>query len=255
MKVFSACAVIGGGVFYFYHLEEIPITNRKVFVVVPQFAEERLSNVIWHQLLNENHDDIVPENDVNYRAIKRVTERIIESSKIPQLKKFNWEIVLVDKPIANAYAIPAGKIIVFTGILPLFKDEEGMATVLSHEIGHVLARHSVETLSWHNTLFFFFDFFTSKISSLNTVAGLFLQLGVILPFSRSKENEADYIGIILMSRAGYDASNAYKVFERLKENFGDGIEFLSTHPCNSTRIEKLKRLVPIAKKEFVPYKK
>ena len=179
------------------------------------------------------------------------------------LKNYQWEYHLVEGKDVNAWCMPGGKIVFYTGIIPVCKDDAGMATVMGHEVAHALANHGQQRMS------------AAQLQQLGSVAidvatsskttetrqlwasayGMGSQVGVMLPFSRSHESEADKIGLTLMALAGYNPENAIAFWERMgKSSTGKKPEeFLSTHPSDATRIANLRALIPGAKAEALKY--
>ncbi|TPX63616.1 hypothetical protein SpCBS45565_g06486 [Spizellomyces sp. 'palustris'] len=164
------------------------------------------------------------------------------------MANLHWEVYVIEDPQKNAFVLPGGKIFVFTGLIPIVQDEDGMAAVLGHEIAHQIARHSAEKLSWAKILIvaqllmaYIFDpgMFFSR---------LFLELGVLMPFSRKMESEADYIGLRLMAQACYDPAAAVGLWERMKEAQRSSklLEYVSTHPSPEKRIQKITEWLPEA---------
>ena len=168
---------------------------------------------------------------------------------------FEWEFILVDDDeTKNAWCMPGGKIAFYSGILPVAKNEDGIAAIMGHEIAHAVARHSAERAS------------TAMVTDLGIMAleqlvlgqrlpqaaGYVRQFGLDLPFNRSQETEADYMGLIFSSMAGYDINESYKVWERMKEEMeGSGPpEFFSTHPSPKNRIIKLKEWIPLVNIQY-----
>ncbi|SHH00885.1 Peptidase family M48 [Flavobacterium fluvii] len=173
------------------------------------------------------------------------------------LKGYQWEYKLVDNKDVNAWCMPGGKIVVYSGILPVTKDDNGLATVLGHEVSHALANHGAQRMS------------ASQLQGIGAaglavatggqsaenqqmwqqVYGIGSQVGGMLPFSRSHESEADKIGLILMAIAGYNPEESIVFWQRMSAQSGGGApsEFLSTHPSDATRIANLKILIPEAK--------
>lgn len=144
-------AAVGSfGIFYIYHLEQVPGSKRSRFMTVSPKQELELSNGAFRELLNTYQGRILPQNSSQTRLIEKVAMRLIKASGFQDL--YNWQVLVIDDPTRNAFVIPGGKIFVFTGILPIMQDEAGIATVLSHEISHVILRHSSERMSWANTL-------------------------------------------------------------------------------------------------------
>jgi predicted Zn-dependent protease len=193
-------------------------------------------------------------NRVGQRLAKAVEKYLTAKNMESELKNFEWEFKLVESDEINAWCMPGGKIVVYTGILPLTKSEAGLAVVLGHEIGHAIAKHGNERMS------------QSLMTQLGGVAlakaleekpeqtkqlymaafGLGSQYGVLLPYSRLHEYEADELGLTLMTIAGYDPGESINFWERMTE-LGSGQkppEFASTHPSDKKRIAKMKKLLP-----------
>ena len=171
---------------------------------------------------------------------------------------FQWEFVLVDDDqTKNAWCMPGGKIAFYSGILPIAKNEDGIASIMGHEIAHAVARHSAERASRAILMdagtyaLERFVLGTNMSGYSRELYGQVRQLGLELPFSRSQESEADYLGVIFMSLAGYNTEESYKVWERMKEEGDAGpAEFWSTHPSPDNRIKKLKEWIPIVSKQY-----
>ena len=176
-------------------------------------------------------------------------------------ENFQWEFVLVDDDqTKNAWCMPGGKIAFYSGILPIAKNNDGIAAIMGHEISHAVARHSAERASRSILM----DAGTYALQRFVLGASLtgysrdlynqLRQLGLELPFSRSQESEADYLGLIFMSLAGYNMEESYKVWERMKEDIGGKgpAEFWSTHPSPDNRINKLKEWIPNVKLQYPP---
>lgn len=176
------------------------------------------------------------------------------------LKDYKWEYNLVDDKTVNAWCMPGGKIVFYTGILPICSGETGIAVVMGHEVAHALADHGAQRMS-AGTLqqlgavagnVAIQD--EEKRNIFNQAYGVGTQLGGMLPFSRSHETEADRIGLQIMAIAGYDPDEAAELWKRMKANGGQAPpEFLSTHPSNDTRIANLTEWAPLAKKEAAKY--
>ncbi|OCB74807.1 M48 family metallopeptidase [Flavobacterium crassostreae] len=190
--------------------------------------------------------------------IKLAAEKYLASlGQTAYLNDYRWEYKLVQSPDVNAWCMPGGKIVVYSGILPITKDDAGLATVMGHEVSHALANHGAQRMS------------ASQLQSLGAVGvavatggqseqkqqmwqqyyGLGSQVGVMLPFSRSHESEADKIGLTLMAIAGYNPEEAISFWTRMAANANGAAqpEFMSTHPSDATRIANLKAMIPEAK--------
>ena len=196
--------------------------------------------------------------------IRSAAERWLKANGYSEyLNGYQWEYKLVDNKEVNAWCMPGGKIVVYSGILPVTKDDAGLATVLGHEVSHALANHGAQRMS------------AGQLQELGAVGvavatggksaeqqqmwqqyyGIGSEVGVMLPFSRSFETEADKIGLTLMAIAGYNPELAITFWERMATS-GSGNkppEFLSTHPADATRIANLKRLIPEAKAEALKF--
>ena len=245
----------------------------------PFTGEKNLNFVSNDQLFPssfQQYDQFLSEHDVikgtdEARMITRVGEKIKTAAERYLnangyqgfLKDFKWEYNLVKDDAVNAFAMPGGKIVFFTGILPIAETETGIAVVMAHEIAHALADHGAQRMS------------AAQLQQLGAVAGtvalsgksketqqifaqaygLGSQVGVMLPFSRSHESEADRIGLTLMAIAGYDPDEAPELWKRMaSKNDGQAPpEFLSTHPSNQTRINNLQQWAPEAKAEARKY--
>ena len=173
------------------------------------------------------------------------------------LKDYRWEYKLVDNKEVNAWCLPGGKIVVYSGILPITQNESGLATVMGHEVSHALANHGAQRMSAAQLQSIggaVLDAATSSKSAqtkeiFSQAYGMGTQVGVMLPFSRSNESEADKIGLTLMAIAGYNPDDAIAFWSRMSANSGAAgtPEFMSTHPSDATRIANLKALIPEAK--------
>lgn len=175
-------------------------------------------------------------------TVKRVSDRIIDAAGLRS--RYNWETVVVKSKNANAFVMPNGKIVVFTGILPIAKNEAGLAAVIGHEVAHVVAKHSAERMSQvlltQAVLSAADAAMVAKNSkyqpAISAALGVGAQYGLLLPFSREHESEADHIGLLYMAKAGYDPAEAIGVWQRMENSSGSGPwEILSTHPSPATR--------------------
>jgi predicted Zn-dependent protease len=196
--------------------------------------------------------------------IKAAAEKYLNANGYKDyLKDYAWEYKLVESKEVNAWCLPGGKIVFYSAILPICKDDAGMATVMGHEVAHALANHGAQRMSagilqqaGAGVVGIALDSKTEQDKQIwMTAYGAVTQYGGMLPFSRSHESEGDKIGLILMAIAGYDPSTAISFWERMSANSGGGAppEFLSTHPSDATRIAKLKSLIPEAKAEAAKF--
>jgi predicted Zn-dependent protease len=179
---------------------------------------------------------------------------------ISRLNGYQWEFNLVkNDSTPNAWCMPGGKVVVYSGILPYTKDKNGLAVVLSHEIAHAVARHGNERMSQQLLTQFGSVALSEALKQkpaetqgiFNSAYGLGSQLGVLLPFSREHELEADKLGLIFMAMAGYDPQSAVSFWERMSSMGGNKPpEFMSTHPSDSRRISRIKEALPEAMKYY-----
>ena len=225
-------------------------------IVHNKFVVDNLKNngAIFIEELNEI-------KDIGKRIEYSIHEYFEKSNIENPTTGFDWEYILIDNDkIKNAWCMPGGKIAVYTGILEVTKNEDGLAAVMGHEIAHAVAKHSVERASRAMVLNVgtaAIDIFTGGAIS-NTqrttgvdVSGMLRAFGIDFPFGRKQETEADYLGIIFSSLAGYNIEESYKVWERMKEEGGSGpAEFWSTHPSPDNRIKKLKEWIPIVSRQY-----
>jgi Zn-dependent protease with chaperone function len=186
-------------------------------------------------------------------TVNRVSGRIIDAAGLRG--RYNWQTLVVKSREANAFVMPNGKIVVFTGIIPIAKNEAGLAAVLGHEVSHVIAHHQAERVSQALLAQVTLAAADAALASANSkyrpvigaALGLGAQYGVLLPFSRAHESEADHIGLLLMAKAGYDPAEAVALWQRMEAAGGSGPwEFLSTHPSHATRVAQIQGWQPEA---------
>ena len=188
--------------------------------------------------------------------VTRVGTRIAAATERSDLK---WEFTVIDDPKAvNAFALPGGKVAVYTGILPVTKDEAGLAAVLGHEVAHVLARHSAERLSQELALQVGAQVLGSIVgvnTELTKLGSSLLVSAIQLPWGRKQESEADHLGLIYMAKAGYDPRAALDLWRRMaqaSQGSSRPPEFLSTHPSEETRIRQIESWLPEAESHYRP---
>jgi metalloendopeptidase OMA1, mitochondrial len=243
--------------FQYFSAERVtnPLTGKSARVALSSQQEEALGLQSFREVLSQA--DVIqsgPERD----TIVRVAERLARATH-DDAKDFNWQVSAVRSSQANAFCLPGGKIVVYTGILPYAKTEAGLAAVMGHEMAHAIARHGSQRLlrtSLAQTLmtgasFSMGDMDPQQRQSIMAALGAGAQYGVLLPFSREHESEADQMGLIYMARAGYDPREAITFWERMSETDQTSPpEFMSTHPSHGTRIEQLKAYMPKAIAEY-----
>lgn len=231
-----------------------PYTNRSQFLLIPESQEVHMGKQAYAQALNDPNV-VVSKNPAEVEPVERVAERIIAAAKqskyAKRAKSFQWEVTVIkDDNTKNAWALPGGKIAFYTGIFPEAKNENGLAAIMGHEVVHALARHGAERFSQHTAANLGMQVAVAAFDLkplTQTLAMQALGIGVLLPFSRSHESEADYIGLILAAEAGYDPREAVHLWKRMADSSnGSPPEFLSTHPAHETRIENLQKWMPEA---------
>ena len=232
-----------------------PVTGRKARVALSSEQEETLGLQSFREVMAQS--EVVtsgPEHELIVKVAKHLAEATGDDAR-----DFKWQVSVVRNPQANAFCLPGGKIVVFTGILPYAKTEAGLATVMGHEMAHAVARHGSQRLlrsSMAQTLMAGANFSMSDLEPQQRYAvmaalGAGAQYGVLLPFSREHESEADEMGLIYMARAQYDPRESIAFWERMSESGGRGPpEFMSTHPAHGTRIEHLRAAMPKAVAEY-----
>jgi predicted Zn-dependent protease len=241
-----------------------PFTGKKTLALVPNSEILPMSFQQYNEFLSNNN---VVKGTAEARMVKEVGQKIATASERwlnangyeGYLENYKWEYNLVKDDAVNAWCMPGGKIVIYTGILPITQDEAGLAVVMGHEVAHALANHGQQRMS------------ASQLQQLGAVAGSVAfeenqqifntAYGVgsnvfgMLPFSRSHETEADKIGLTLMAIAGYNPEEAADLWRRMQKNSGGQAppEFLSTHPSNETRINNLESWAADAKAEARKY--
>jgi len=233
-----------------------PETGRSQLILIDSAQETKLGFQAFRDM--KRKEPIVASGS-QVKQLQRVGKRIAAVAQVPHDQ---WEFVLFKDPdSANAFALPGGKVGVYTGILPITKNETGLATVIAHEIAHVTHRHGAERMS-QSTLIDLGGSVLSGALGQNSATrdmamqayGLGTSIGIALPYSRTQESEADHVGLLYMARAGYDPRQAVAFWQRFA-NYGrkrgsKPPEFLSTHPLDKTRIAALKGLMPKAVQEY-----
>jgi predicted Zn-dependent protease len=211
--------------------------------------------------LSTNRQETEQVRRVGQRIAAAVEQYFRDQGQSDQLKGFEWEFNLIEKDEPNAWCMPGGKVVFYTGILPYTQDEVGMAVVMGHEVAHAIAGHGAERVSHQmiqqggGYLASFFSKESDYHEAIMQVYGLGTQVGGILPFSRLHESEADRLGLIFMAMAGYDPNAAVGFWQRMAAgNSGAPPEFLSTHPSDETRIRKLRGCLPEAMEYYHPEK-
>src|SRR5262245_1104134 len=235
------------------HRQKTPVTNRTQHVELTDQQQMQLGNQEYAKTLRQSRARIVSSGP-QYAEVQRVARRIaaVASRDKPT---FVWRVTLIRKNEANAYCLPGGKIVVYTGILPLTQNDAGLATVLGHEVAHATAEHVAERLERNHL---------TEIAATIIAGGVaftpgqfvrvtaLIGVGSSLPFSRSQESEADHIGLVYMARAGYDPQQAVAFWQRMQRaSRGQAPpEFLSDHPSDAHRVQRVRDWLPEAQDEY-----
>ena len=251
--------------FLVYSCSTVPLTGRKQFLAVDDSQINQSAAQSYRELLSDPKTTVI-SNTTDAQRVKRVgnqlaaaIERYLKNNGYADQYNFNWEFNLIKSAEINAWCMPGGKVAVYSGILPITQNDAGLATVIGHEIGHAIARHSAERVSQQMV--------TQGLGSavgvlaggtsaatqmaISQVYGLGGQL-TLLHYSRAQETEADRLGLTFMAMAGYDPHQAIAFWERMAAQ-GSGQkqpEFLSTHPADANRIANIKARIPEAMKYY-----
>ena len=247
-----------------------PITERRQLKIIPEAKLNAQAAQIYEKV--KEKEKLITDSRLN--QIKDIGNKIENSigqyfhqAKIDDpTMNFNWEYILIDnKKVRNAWCMPGGKIAIYTGMLEITKNNDGLAAVMGHEIAHAVAKHSIERASRSvvvNVATQITDILSGgKLSTVNrttgmNTVGLLSQVGLLNPFNRKQETEADYLGLIFASLSGYDIRETVKIWERMKKaNKGkEPAQFMSTHPSSDNRIKKINEWVNTIILEYPPIK-
>ena len=247
-----------------------PITERKQFKIIPEAKLNAQAAQVYEQIKDKEKlitdsrfDEIV---DIGKKMEDSIAEYFYQAKLKDPTTNFDWEYILIDnKKVRNAWCMPGGKIAFYSGMLEVTKNKNGLAAVMGHEVAHAVAKHSVERASRGavlNVSTQVIDILSGgKLSTVNrttgmNTVGLLSQLGIMNPFNRKQESEADYLGMIFSSLSGYDIRETVKIWERMKE-FNKGKEppeFMSTHPSADNRIKKINEWTNKIILEYPPIK-
>lgn len=254
--------IIIGIVFLMVQCSKVPVTGRKQLKFVPTSQMSQLSFSQYEQVKSESK--LLPDSDPRVQQVKTIGKNISlavnkylsENGFKNRVDEFQWEFNVADEATINAWCMPGGKVMFYTGILELCQDAEGIATVMGHEIAHAVGRHGNERMSTQLVA----QFGTMALGSaldqnsemtkniFMTAVGAGSQLGM-LKFSRSNESEADQMGLVFMAMAGYNPEAAVGFWQRMSQSGGaKPPEFMSTHPSDERRIADIKAFLPEAKK-------
>lgn len=264
-KLYSKITIMLAAILLIAACSTVPITERKQIKLIPNSTMFATSFQQYTEFLDSNK---VSTNAAQVNLVKKVGINIqkavekyfADKGQSAILKDYKWEFNLVEDKQVNAWCMPGGKVVFYTGILPVTKDESGIAVVMGHEIAHAIADHGNERMSQQLVMQMggmALDQATKNKPEQTkqlwmTAFGVGAQYGAILPFSRMQESEADQMGLIFMAMAGYNPEKAVEFWQRMSTMSGGNKppEILSTHPSDETRIKKIQELLPEAQKYY-----
>ena len=252
---------VSGLLFFIIACQTVPLTGRQALHIVPSselitLADQQYVDVLKKAKLSTDQAKVQMVKRVGTRISAAATNFMTRVGRETDISQFKWEFNLIqDDKTVNAWCMPGGKVAVYTGLLPLTQDESGLAVVVAHEVAHALARHGDERMSQSMLVQLGGMGLSLALSNQPALTqqvfmnayGIGSNVGVLLPYSRVQESEADHIGLDLMAMAGYDPHAAVPLWERMSQKGGARPpEILSTHPAPETRIEEIKALIPEA---------
>jgi predicted Zn-dependent protease len=255
IAVALAALVVGAILLLHTHKQTTPVTQRTQHVALSDEQQTQLGNQQYAKTLRQDRADIV-SSGTEYAQVQRVATRI-EAVAGRDKPDFDWKVTLLRKNEANAYCLPGGKIVVYTGILPVTQNDAALATVLGHEVAHATAEHAAERIEREHL---------TKIAAAIIAGGVaftpqqyvrvvaLLGAANSLPFSRSQESEADHIGLVYMARAGYQPHQAVALWQRMQRasKGKEPPEFASDHPSDAHRIQRIQKWMPEAERAYTP---
>jgi len=242
---------VGAAVYYFANQESVPFTGRKQLRTMEPAQEMQLGLQSYQQILS---DSVVLRDEPVVNVVREIGARIARAAA-PEDPGFEWAFNVIDSDQVNAFALPGGYTAVYTGLIPVAENQDGLAVIMGHEVGHALAHHGAERMAQQNMQRIVGAGVAMGAGGMDSgaqqaVMGVFggiSQYGYALPFSRAHESEADYIGLVLMARACYDPREAPRLWERMGAAGGASPpEFQSTHPSPETRINDFRKWMPEA---------
>jgi predicted Zn-dependent protease len=243
----------------------VPVTGRRQLSIIPSSQMLSMSYAEYDQFLKENKlsgdaSKTALVKRVGVRIQRAVEQYFAQNNMSQELQGYQWDFNLVESEEANAWCMPGGKVVVYTGILPVTKDEVGLAVVMGHEIAHAVAEHGGERMSQGLLAQLGGMALEQALSNKPeetrqlwmTAFGVGVQLGALLPYSRLQEGEADHLGLVFMAMAGYDPNQAINFWVRMAQSKEGAAppEFLSTHPSDETRIANIRERIPEAMRYF-----
>jgi predicted Zn-dependent protease len=249
-----------------------PITDRKQLRIIPEHTLNRQAAQIYENVkkktkLSKDSKKLQEIKDIGSKIENSISTYFNSINSKDPTRNFQWEYILIENDkVKNAWCMPGGKIAIYTGLLDITKNTDGLSVVMGHEIAHAVAKHSIERASRAlvlNVGTAALDIFTggavsnaSRTTGVD-VAGMLRTFGIDNPFGRRQEKEADYLGLIFSSLSGYDIRESVKIWERMKEAHKgqEPPEWMSTHPSSSKRIETLKNWIPEITMKYPPIDK
>ncbi len=261
LKVAALCGLL----LFLFSCSQVAVTGRKQLDIVPASTVNSLGAQSYKDFLSQNK---LSNNAEQTRMVKTVGQKIQkaveqyckENNMSKRLQGYQWEFNLVENPAVNAFCLPGGKVVVYTGLIPVAKNETGLAVVMGHEIAHAIANHGGERMSQGLLVQMGGMGLEAAMAKQPTqTKNLFLQsynagtqYGVLLPYSRLHETEADHIGLIFMAMAGYNPQEAVDFWQRMSAANKGGAppELLSTHPADATRIKNIQKFMPEAMRYY-----
>lgn len=260
MRDWKRIGLLGLVLLFLAGCQTAPITGRSQFILLSEAQEMQMGAAAFQEVLKKSE---LSQDPALNTLLRRVGQRI---AAVTGKANYQWEFAVIkNDKVANAFALPGGKVAIYTGILPITKDEAGLAVVLGHEIAHAIARHGGERVSQGLLLqlgesalqIALRNKDPRTLRQVSAAYGIGANVGYILPFSRGQESEADRLGLIYMAKAGYDPRLAIAFWQRMeaasdKQGKGSPPEFLSTHPGRDTRIRQIELWLPEAMQSYRP---
>lgn len=251
---------------FVFACNKVPVTGRNQIILISDDEMHSMSFQSYDEFLSENK---VSQDQEKTALIKKVGRNIqaavekymAEHNLSNKIEGFEWEFNLVEDEQVNAWCMPGGKVVFYTGILPVCQDETGIAVVMGHEVAHAIARHGAERMTKQMGTQLGMTVLSEAVKSkpeqtqniFMGAVGMGAQVGILLPFSRQNESEADHLGLIFMAMAGYNPQEAPKFWQRMSAGSqGAPPEFLSTHPSHDTRVADLNNWMPEAMSYYKP---
>ncbi len=253
MKIISKAVLLVLVLAVFTACSKTPFTNRKQMIIFSPQQELQMGYQSAQQILKK--EPLSNDRRIN-ALVQRVGKKIAAAADQPDYK---WQFFVIEKDVLNAFCLPGGKVFVYTGLFKAVQNEDQLAVVMGHEVAHAIARHGAERMSMIQLGRMGKEIASKTVGGgqysqvINQAYGVSETYGMVLPFSRKFEYESDEIGLYLMTKAGYNPNEAVRFWDnmrRLKQGSANPPEFLSTHPADTNRIERIKTLIPKAQKYY-----